>query len=157
MGVLYTLALSSLGVYGILFSGWSANSKYAFLGSKWTVKDVNLYFKQTVSEKFIEQNLFNLQDTLCITPYFFLINPLSKFKNLLSIFKGSKVRMFVNMNNLQVTKAFNSLVGTSEAIRLLSIKYYTLLQTRKLKTIKLIYRTYIRVNHPQNPGSNDNS
>jgi NADH-ubiquinone oxidoreductase chain 1 len=33
MGVLYTLALSSLGVYGILFAGWSANSKYAFLGS----------------------------------------------------------------------------------------------------------------------------
>lgn len=33
MGLLYTLALSSLGVYGILFAGWSANSKYAFLGS----------------------------------------------------------------------------------------------------------------------------
>ena len=33
LGILYTLALSSLGVYGILFSGWSANSKYAFLGS----------------------------------------------------------------------------------------------------------------------------
>jgi NADH-ubiquinone oxidoreductase chain 1 len=33
MGMLYTLALSSLGVYGILFAGWSANSKYAFLGS----------------------------------------------------------------------------------------------------------------------------
>ena len=33
LGVLYTLALSSLGVYGILYSGWSANSKYAFLGS----------------------------------------------------------------------------------------------------------------------------
>jgi NADH-ubiquinone oxidoreductase chain 1 len=33
MGVLYTLAFSSLGVYGILFSGWSANSNYAFLGS----------------------------------------------------------------------------------------------------------------------------
>ena len=33
LGVLYSLALSSLGVYGILFSGWSANSKYAFLGS----------------------------------------------------------------------------------------------------------------------------
>ncbi|KAH0438244.1 hypothetical protein IEQ34_026124 [Dendrobium chrysotoxum] len=27
------LALSSIGVYGILFAGWSANSKYAFLGS----------------------------------------------------------------------------------------------------------------------------
>ena len=33
MGILYTLALSSLGIYGVLFSGWSANSKYAFLGS----------------------------------------------------------------------------------------------------------------------------
>lgn len=33
MGVLYTLTLSSLGVYGILFAGWSANSKYAFLGA----------------------------------------------------------------------------------------------------------------------------
>ena len=33
LGVFYTLALSSLGVYGVLFAGWSANSKYAFLGS----------------------------------------------------------------------------------------------------------------------------
>lgn len=33
LGILYSLALSSIGVYGILFAGWSANSKYAFLGS----------------------------------------------------------------------------------------------------------------------------
>src|ERR1700738_1811670 len=33
LGILYTFALSSLGVYGVLFAGWSANSKYAFLGS----------------------------------------------------------------------------------------------------------------------------
>lgn len=33
LGILYTLALSSLGVYGVLFAGWSANSKFAFLGS----------------------------------------------------------------------------------------------------------------------------
>lgn len=33
LGVLYTLALSSVSIYGILFAGWSANSKYAFLGS----------------------------------------------------------------------------------------------------------------------------
>lgn len=33
LGILYSLAISSIGVYGILFAGWSANSKYAFLGS----------------------------------------------------------------------------------------------------------------------------
>lgn len=32
VGVLYILAISSLGVYGIITSGWSSNSKYAFLG-----------------------------------------------------------------------------------------------------------------------------
>ena len=31
--VLYTFAVSSLGVYGIIISGWSSNSKYAFLGA----------------------------------------------------------------------------------------------------------------------------
>lgn len=33
LGILYTLALSSLGIFGVLLAGWSANSKYAFLGS----------------------------------------------------------------------------------------------------------------------------
>jgi NADH-quinone oxidoreductase subunit H len=33
VGVLFILAISSLGVYGIITSGWSSNSKYAFLGS----------------------------------------------------------------------------------------------------------------------------
>lgn len=32
LGVIYTLAVSSIGVYGVLLAGWSANSKYAFLG-----------------------------------------------------------------------------------------------------------------------------
>ena len=33
LGILYLLAISSLSTYGILLAGWSANSKYAFLGS----------------------------------------------------------------------------------------------------------------------------
>ena len=33
LGMLYMLAVSSLATYGILLAGWSANSKYAFLGS----------------------------------------------------------------------------------------------------------------------------
>jgi|TARA_B110001452_G_scaffold19606_1_gene15795 NADH-quinone oxidoreductase subunit H len=33
VGILYVFAVSSLGVYGILMSGWSSNSKYAFLGA----------------------------------------------------------------------------------------------------------------------------
>jgi NADH-quinone oxidoreductase subunit H len=32
VGVLYIFAISSLGVYGIIMSGWASNSKYAFLG-----------------------------------------------------------------------------------------------------------------------------
>jgi NADH-quinone oxidoreductase subunit H len=33
LGVIYVLAVSSVGVYGIILSGWSSNSRYAFLGS----------------------------------------------------------------------------------------------------------------------------
>lgn len=31
-GLLYILAMTSLGVYGVIIAGWASNSKYAFLG-----------------------------------------------------------------------------------------------------------------------------
>ena len=118
LGILYMLAVSSLATYGILLAGWSANSKYAFLGSKWPNIDVNLYVQQTVSEKSSKQKiLLTLLGTLCVTLKYW----------------GSKVKILIMKDNSQVTKAFNSWVGTSEAIRLLSKRFY------------------IKINHPKNP------
>lgn len=33
LSLLFIYAISSVGVYGIIWAGWSSNSKYAFLGS----------------------------------------------------------------------------------------------------------------------------
>jgi len=33
VGILFLFAISSLGVYGIILSGWASNSRYAFLGA----------------------------------------------------------------------------------------------------------------------------
>ena len=32
-GLLYILAMTSLGVYGVIVAGWASNSKYAFIGA----------------------------------------------------------------------------------------------------------------------------
>ena len=70
-----------------------------FFGQMWPFK-YNL-MQQAVSEKFMN----NLLDTLSVS----------------CIISTVKVKSLLNMNNSQVTKAYYSRVGTSEAIRLLNL------------------------------------
>ena len=43
LGVLFILAISSLAVYSILWSGWASNSKYALIGALWAVAQTISY------------------------------------------------------------------------------------------------------------------
>jgi NADH:ubiquinone oxidoreductase subunit H len=64
LGIMYVLAISSLGVFGVLFAGWSANSKYALLGSLRSTAQMISY--EVVIGLIILMVVF-LADTMCLT------------------------------------------------------------------------------------------
>lgn len=41
--ILFIIAISSLGAYGVIFSGWSSNSKYSYLGSIRAISQIISY------------------------------------------------------------------------------------------------------------------
>jgi NADH-quinone oxidoreductase subunit H len=76
---LYLLAISSLGVYGIIFSGWSSNSKYAFLGGLRSAAQM-ISYEVTISFIFVTMiimsNSFNLIDFVQAQEYVWFVFPL---------------------------------------------------------------------------------
>ena len=79
VGILYLFAISSLSVYGIVLSGWSSNSKYAFLGGLRSAAQMISY---EVSIGFIViavvlcAGSFNLSEIVFAQKYIWYIVPL---------------------------------------------------------------------------------
>lgn len=77
--MLYLLAVSSLSVYGIIFSGWSSNSKYAFLGGLRSAAQM-ISYEVCIGFIFIiiimMSESFNLIDVVLSQEYVWFILPL---------------------------------------------------------------------------------
>lgn len=82
MGLLIILSVSSLGVYGIIFAGWSSNSKYAFMGSLRSSAQMISY---EVVMSFIFMPAILLQETLNIFDFAILQKNFFLFYYLLPI------------------------------------------------------------------------
>lgn len=79
LGVLYVFAISALNVFGILFAGWSSNSKYAYLGALRSAAQMVSYeisIGLTVLSVVICSRSFNLTTIVTVQKEIWLIIPL---------------------------------------------------------------------------------
>jgi len=77
--LLYIFAISSLSVYGILFAGWSSNSKYAFLGGLRSAAQMISYeicIGFVLISVILMSSSFNLGDIILFQQYVWFIFPL---------------------------------------------------------------------------------
>lgn len=78
-GIIFVFALSSLGIYGIILSGWASNSRYALLGSLRSTAQIISYevsIGLIVQTCLITVGSLNLTDLLEFQRYVFLVFPL---------------------------------------------------------------------------------
>jgi len=90
LGIFYILAVSSIATYGILLAGWSANSKYAFLGSLRSTAQLisyELVLSSAILIIVMITNSLNLNVTVQFQKIVWLMLPL--FPILLIFFIGS--------------------------------------------------------------------
>jgi NADH:ubiquinone oxidoreductase subunit H len=77
--LLFILAFSSFGVYGLLFSGWSSNSKYSFLGGVRSAAQMISYeinLGVILLHVFLFTQSFTLYDIVDIQRYCWFVFPL---------------------------------------------------------------------------------
>ena len=67
--LLFLLAILSIGIFGVILSGWSSNSKYAFLGS---IRAVAQMISYEISLSLILMNIILISNSLNLS-YIFLI------------------------------------------------------------------------------------
>ena len=78
-GMMFVFALSSLGIYGIILSGWASNSRYALLGSLRSTAQMISYevsIGLIVQTCLILVGSINLTDLLEFQRYIYLVFPL---------------------------------------------------------------------------------
>jgi NADH:ubiquinone oxidoreductase subunit H len=78
-GMIFVFAISSLGIYGIILSGWASNSRYALLGSLRSTAQIVSYevsIGLIVQTCLITTGSINLSDLLEVQSYIWLVFPL---------------------------------------------------------------------------------